>query len=202
MRKGEYKTISMTVKELKDGFKLLRDLRPCATVFGSSRATKKDPLYKEAVLLGRFLGDLGFSVITGAGPGFMEAVNKGAKLSKSLSIGLNIALPIQQKHNKYLDRVYTFKYFYVRKVMFVKYAEMIIAFPGGTGTRDEVWEVLTLIYEKKINPVPVILVGKDYWKIFVTVIKDMIKRGYIGVEFLSLFKIAESANDVIGQLKL
>ncbi len=138
---------------------------PCVSIFGSARTKPDHKYYKTATEIGRLLVRQGYGIITGGGPGIMEAGNKGAHDSKGASIGLNIDLPFEQSSNAYVDhdKDIDFRYFFVRKVMFVKYAQAFVCCPGGFGTMDELFEVLTLIQTKKITPVPVILVGTDYW---------------------------------------
>ena len=149
--------------EFIEGFDKLADVTRGVTIFGSARTSPADPLYEAAVETGRLLAEAGFDVITGGGPGIMEAANKGAKAGGGRSIGCNIELPFEQGANPYLDRLIAFRYFFVRKTMFVKYATAFIIFPGGFGTLDELFEALTLIQTGKINNFPVILMGTAYW---------------------------------------
>jgi uncharacterized protein (TIGR00730 family) len=149
--------------EFVAGFDHLVDVYPAVSIFGSARTKPSNPYYKAAVQTAELLGKAGFAIITGGGPGIMEAANKGARQAGALSIGCNIELPFEQKINEFLDRAMTFRYFFVRKTMFVKYSEAFITFPGGFGTLDELLGALTLIQTKKITNFPVILFGKDYW---------------------------------------
>ena len=149
--------------EFIEGFDKLADVTRGVTIFGSARTSPADPLYEAAVETGRLLAEAGFDVITGGGPGIMESANKGAKAGGGRSIGCNIELPFEQGANPYLDRLIAFRYFFVRKTMFVKYATAFIIFPGGFGTLDELFEALTLIQTGKINNFPVILMGTAYW---------------------------------------
>jgi len=149
--------------EFIDGFDRLSGVQRGVSVFGSARTPPDDPLYKSAVETGRLLAEAGFQTLTGGGPGIMEAANKGAKLGGGRSIGCNIELPFEQDANPYLDEVINFRYFLVRKTMFVKYSIAFIIFPGGFGTFDELFEALTLIQTGKINNFPVILFGRAYW---------------------------------------
>jgi len=149
--------------EFVAGFDHLADVYPAVSIFGSARTKLSNKYYDLAVRTAELLGKAGFAIITGGGPGIMEAANKGARLAGALSIGCNIELPFEQHINAYVDREMTFRYFFVRKTMFIKYSEAFIAFPGGFGTLDELMGALTLIQTKKITNFPVILFGKEYW---------------------------------------
>ena len=149
--------------EMVDGFEHLVDVYPAVAIFGSARTQLSNQYYGAAVKTAELIGKAGFAIITGGGPGIMEAANKGAQEAGALSIGCNIELPFEQKINPYVDRAMTFRYFFVRKLMFVKYSEAFITFPGGFGTLDELMVALTLIQTKKITNFPVILFGKSYW---------------------------------------
>jgi uncharacterized protein (TIGR00730 family) len=151
------------MSEFVTGFEHLADVYPAVSIFGSARTRLSNKYYTAAVKTAELIGKAGFAIITGGGPGIMEAANKGARKAGALSIGCNIELPFEQKINKYVDRAMTFRYFFVRKMMFVKYSEAFITFPGGFGTLDELMDSLTLIQTKKITHFPVILFGKDYW---------------------------------------
>lgn len=158
-------TMFKVISEFVDGFETMNHIGPCVSIFGSARTKPDHPYYKLAVEIGRKLTDEGYGVITGGGPGIMEAGNKGAHLNGGSSVGLNIDLPFEQSSNAFVDhdKNIDFRYFFVRKVMFVKYAQAFVCLPGGFGTLDELFEVLTLVQTKKITPVPVILVGKEFW---------------------------------------
>jgi uncharacterized protein (TIGR00730 family) len=149
--------------EFVAGFDQLADVYPAVSIFGSARTKPGAPFYELAVETAELLGRAGFAVITGGGPGIMEAANKGARQAKALSIGCNIELPFEQHVNPYVDRSMTYRYFFVRKTMFIKYSEAFITFPGGFGTLDELMGALTLIQTKKISNFPVILFGRSYW---------------------------------------
>jgi uncharacterized protein (TIGR00730 family) len=149
--------------EFVAGFDHLADVYPAVSIFGSARTQLANEYYDAAVKTAELLGKAGFAVITGGGPGIMEAANKGARQAGALSIGCNIELPFEQKVNAYVDKAMTFRYFFVRKTMFIKYSEAFITFPGGFGTLDELMGALTLIQTKKITNFPVILYGSDYW---------------------------------------
>jgi hypothetical protein len=146
------------------GFRALHFIGPCVTVFGSARFREDHPYYGLAREVGRELAKAGFTVMTGGGPGIMEAANRGAKDVGGRSVGCNIVLPLEQVPNPYVDKVVTFRYFFVRKVMLVKYSYAFIAMPGGFGTLDEIFETATLIQTGKIQQFPLILMGRDYWK--------------------------------------
>ena len=149
--------------EFVAGFDHLADVYPAVSIFGSARTKLSNKYYSSAVQTAELLGKAGFAIITGGGPGIMEAANKGARQAGALSIGCNIELPFEQHINAYVDREMTFRYFFVRKTMFIKYSEAFITFPGGFGTLDELMGALTLIQTKKITNFPVILFGSDYW---------------------------------------
>jgi len=200
--KGENSwTMFKVLSELVEGFEKLNSIGPCVSIFGSARTKPDHPYYKLAVEVAKKLTEEGFGVITGGGPGIMEAGNKGARLHGGASVGLNIDLPFEQGHNPYvdIDKVLNYRYFFVRKVMFVKYAQGFIVMPGGMGTMDELFEVLTLIQTKKITKVPVILVGSDFW----TGMKDWMRKvmfedfGNIGEKDLDLIPIVDTAEDAV-----
>ncbi|HMO37884.1 MAG TPA: TIGR00730 family Rossman fold protein [Saprospiraceae bacterium] len=159
-------TMFKVLSEFVEGFETLNQIGPCVSVFGSARTPPSHPYYQLAVEVARQLTEAGYGVITGGGPGIMEAGNKGAALAGGKSVGLNINLPFEQNNNQFIDtdKNLNFRYFFVRKVMFVKYAQAFVALPGGFGTMDELFEVLTLIQTGKISKVPVILVGSEYWQ--------------------------------------
>ena len=150
--------------EIMSGFRKLHFLGPCVTVFGSARFTEEDAYYVLAREIGQRLARAGFTVMTGGGPGIMEAANRGAKEAGGYSVGCNIELPQEQKPNPYLDRWVTFRHFFVRKLMLVKYSYAFIALPGGFGTMDEIFEMATLIQTHKIKDFPLVIVGKEYWR--------------------------------------
>jgi uncharacterized protein (TIGR00730 family) len=150
--------------ELERGFETLDAIGPAVSVFGSARIDERDPVYDLARLTARMLGEAGFAIITGGGPGVMEAANRGARESGATSVGLNIELPFEQEQNPYVEIGLRFHYFFTRKVMFVRYASAFVVFPGGFGTLDELFEALTLIQTGKIRHFPVVLVGADYWR--------------------------------------
>ncbi|MDP2755863.1 MAG: TIGR00730 family Rossman fold protein [Nitrospirota bacterium] len=183
--------------ELVEGFETLNEIGPAVTVFGSSRMKPGSYYYEKAVELGKKLSDGGFTVITGGGPGIMEGVNKGAHQGKSKSIGLNIEILEEQRANKYQDISLSFRYFFIRKLMFVKYAIAFIIFPGGFGTMDELFEALTLSQTKKIGIFPIILFGKDYWKGLIDWFKStLILNHTIAPEDLGLISLVDEVDEV------
>lgn len=165
------------MSEFVEGFDSLAHIPPSVAIFGSARVKPDDPAYAAAVETARLLAKAGFGIITGGGPGIMEAANKGAQEGENISIGCNIELPFEQKPNPYLDISLDFRYFFVRKTMFVKYAEAFVIFPGGFGTMDELFEALTLIQTKKVSHFPVILYDSKYWGGLITWIRDFMLAG-------------------------
>lgn len=173
--KGENSwTMFKVIAEFVEGFETMNKIQPSISIFGSARTKPGSKYYELASSMAKLLTEEGYGVITGGGPGIMEAANKGAFENKGTSIGLNIDLPFEQSHNAYIDpdKVLNHRYFFVRKVMFVKYAQAFIVMPGGFGTLDELFEVLTLIQTSKITPVPIVLMGSEFW----TGMKDWIKN--------------------------
>jgi uncharacterized protein (TIGR00730 family) len=182
--------------ELVEGFETLNGLGPAVAVFGSSRMTAGSPYYEKAVELGRRLSNAGFSVITGGGPGIMEGANRGAHEGKGKSVGLNIEIPSEQQPNKYQDLSLSFRYFFIRKLMFVKYSIAFIIFPGGFGTMDELFEALTLSQTKRIGVFPIVLFGREYWKGLVDWFKStLLMNNAIAVEDLDLFSIVDDIHE-------
>ncbi len=187
--------------EFVEGFDELASLTRGISVFGSARTKPDDPYYKAAEETAALLAREGFAVMTGGGPGMMEAANKGAFEAGGLSIGCNIELPFEQGANPYLTRSLTFRYFFVRKMMFVKYSLGFVIFPGGFGTLDELFEALTLIQTRKIRNFPVVLFGSNYWKGLLTWIQDFaLKEGKISEQDLKLLHITDSPADVVNVL--
>ena len=180
------------------GYDELDDVGAAVTVFGSARLKEDDPAYKKAVTLSKKLADNGYSVITGGSFGIMEAANRGAQSSdKAESIGLNIDLPFEQNGNSYLDRELKFDYFFVRKVMLVRYSLAYIIMPGGFGTLDELFEVLTLIQTKKSSPGAVVLVGKEYWSKLFEFMETMKEYGTISEEDMKLISIVDDCSEIV-----
>lgn len=183
--------------ELVEGFESLHNLGPAVSIFGGSRFEPGSHYYEKAVELGKKLADQGFAVITGGGPGIMEGANKGAKEGKGKSVGLNILIPAEQHPNHYQDITLNFHYFFVRKLMFVKYASAFVIFPGGFGTLDELFEALTLSQTKKIGVFPIILFGKDFWKDLIDWFKgSLVKTGTIAPEDVGLISLVDDLDEV------
>jgi uncharacterized protein (TIGR00730 family) len=188
--------------EFVDGFETLADIFPCVSIFGSARVAAGDDLYEKAVIIARRLAENGFNITTGGGPGIMEAANKGAKEGGAKSIGLNIQLPFEQAANPYADITLEFKYFFVRKVMLVKYAQAYVGMPGGFGTLDEIFEAVTLIQTKRIKPFPVILVGSDYWTPLWQWVKGCLLKGQlISPDDIDLVTIIDDPEEVVKTIK-
>lgn len=189
------------MSEFVEGYEKLSAMGPCVSIFGSARTKDDNKYYILAEEIGYKLTQSGYGVITGGGPGIMEAGNKGAHRGNGVSAGLNIDLPFEQFHNKYInrDKVLNFDYFFVRKVMFVKYSQGFIVLPGGFGTMDELFEALTLIQTRKIGKFPVVLVGTEYWKGLVDWIREVLleKEKNISDDDLLLFKMVDTADDAV-----
>ncbi|GMU25912.1 MAG: cytokinin riboside 5'-monophosphate phosphoribohydrolase [Candidatus Uhrbacteria bacterium] len=190
--------------EFIEGFEFLDKLFGEVTIFGSARATKKDPHYKEAKRLGFMLGKEGYTVITGGGPGIMEAANWGAFEAGGESVGLDIELPTEQRRNQYVTRALGFHYFFTRKVMLSASAQAYVFFPGGFGTIDEMSEMVTLIQTRKIpGNVPMILLGKDYWSPFVEWVRESVWKGhgYIDRNDMKILQVVESAEEAMNIIR-
>jgi len=187
--------------EFLRGFRALHFVGPCVTVFGSARFTENHPHYELARKCGAELAKAGFTVMTGGGPGIMEAANRGAKEGGGRSIGCNIQLPQEQKPNPFVDQWITFRYFFVRKVMLVKYSYAFIAFPGGFGTLDEIYETATLIQTGKIRDFPLVLMGKEYWWPLLEFMSErMIKAQAIDQADVDRFIVTDSAQEAVGAI--
>lgn len=183
--------------EFVEGFETLGPDWPAVSIFGGARIPESDPYYDLARRTARLLAEEGFAVITGGGPGLMEAANRGAKEAGGRSIGLNIKLPFEQYANQYADTVIEFDYFFARKVMFVKYACAFVGFPGGFGTLDEMFECLTLKQTGKARPIPVVLVGSDYWSGLIDWMEaQVLRRGLVSKEDMKLFHLVDTAEEV------
>ena len=185
--------------ELRTGFAVLKDhVRRGVAVFGSARTPEGTPAYELARSVGRALGDCGFCVITGGGPGAMEAANRGAREAGATSIGLTIDLPFEPEHPSYVDLEVDFHYFFARKVMFVRYSSAFVVLPGGYGTLDELFESLTLIQTGKIREFPVVLVGTDYWSGLVDWLRDrMLAEGNISPDDVDMLTVTDSVDEVV-----
>ncbi len=193
--------VDRIMDELRMGFDALASVGAAASFFGSARTPPDDPDYKLACETARIVGESGLAIITGGGPGIMEAANRGAREAGALSVGLNIELPFEQGGNAYCDIALEFHYFFARKIMFVRYASGFVVFPGGYGTMDELWEALTLIQTGKITEFPVVLVGTDYWRGLVDWVGErMLSEGNISSEDLELWTLTDDPLEVRDQL--
>jgi len=190
--------IFQIMAEFVEGFERLAQIHPSVSIFGSSRTRPGHPYYLAAEEIARLLSDAGFSVVSGGGPGIMEAANKGAQAGKSPSVGLNIALPHEQVANPHQDIQLTFRHFFARKVMFVKYASAYVVLPGGFGTLDELMEIMTLVQTGKSRRIPIILVHAPYWKGLLDWFRNtLIPEGAIGPEDLELITVLDQPQDVL-----
>ncbi len=188
--------------EFVDGIETLSDIRNGVTIFGSARTEPQDPYYIKTQYLARRLAEKGFSIITGGGPGIMEAGNKGALEGGGISVGLNIRLPFEQKPNAFANLPIDFKYFFIRKVMFIKYAVAYVIMPGGLGTLDELFEALTLIQTNRIRRFPVILMGSEYWHGLLEWLKNTIlAEGRISSDDLDIFAVIDDPDEVVRYIK-
>ena len=189
------------MSEFVEGFETMGKIGPCVSIFGSARTTDENPYYRLAEKIAYELTQNGYGVITGGGPGIMEAANKGAQRGEGKSVGLNIVLPFEQSSNPYIDndKLINFDYFFVRKVMFVKYAQGFIVLPGGVGTLDELFEAITLIQTKKIGKFPIVLVGKSFWRGIIDWIKEtmLAKEKNISPEDLDLFSVVDTSEEAL-----
>ena len=189
------------MSEFVEGFESMSKIGPCVSVFGSARTKTDNKYYQQAEEVGYLLTQKGYGVITGGGPGIMEAANKGAMRGGGKSVGLNIELPFEQSHNEFIDndKILNFDYFFVRKVMFVKYAQGFIVLPGGVGTLDELFEAITLIQTEKIGKFPIVLVGKKYWEGLINWIKVTMleKEQNISKKDLNLFQIVDKPKEAV-----
>jgi len=186
------------IGEMVEGFDKLSGIEPAVSIYGSARLSTEDSMYSQAEEIARRLGELGFNIITGGGPGIMEAANKGAAQAGVKSIGLNIELPIEQECNPYTNKSITFKHFFVRKVMLVKYAISFVIMPGGLGTLDELTEILTRMQTHKIRPFPVILYNSKFWKGWLDWLRGaVLPSGYISEEDFDLLRICDDPISVV-----
>ncbi|WP_410678583.1 TIGR00730 family Rossman fold protein [Chryseobacterium sp. Y16C] len=190
--------------EFVDGYEKLAKIGPCVSIFGSARLKPESKYYQMAVDIAEKITKIGFGIITGGGPGIMEAGNKGAFNAKGKSIGLNIDLPFEQHFNPYINKSYSmnFDYFFVRKVMFVKYSQGFVVMPGGFGTLDELTEALTLIQTKKIGRFPIVLVGTEFWSGLLDWFKaTLLKEGMISEGDLDLYRVVDTADEAVAHIK-
>jgi uncharacterized protein (TIGR00730 family) len=192
--------VSLIASEFLAGFQLIQKIdRPAVSIFGSARVSTDSPTYERARETGRAFAEAGFAVVTGGGPGVMEAANRGCKEAGGLSVGFNIALPHEQGLNPWCDLSLTFDHFHVRKVMFVKAAEGFVIFPGGFGTQDELWEALTLRQTHKIGDFPIVLFDSDYWEELIRWVRDeMLDDGLISPEDLAGMIVTDDSTEAVG----
>jgi len=188
------------MSEFVEGYETLSAIGPCISIFGSARTQEDDPVYQLTIDIAEAIAAAGYGIISGGGPGIMEADNRGAQKAEGTSVGLNIELPYEQDSNPYIDRdkLINFQYFFVRKVMFVKYAQGFVVMPGGVGTLDELFEAYTLIQTNKVNKFPIILVGRSYWSGLIDWIKNtVLKEKNISPEDLDLFELVDTLDEVM-----
>ncbi|HYE30499.1 MAG TPA: TIGR00730 family Rossman fold protein [Methylomirabilota bacterium] len=200
-RSGEFRTLISVLVDFLRGFRTLHFVGPCVTVFGSARIQPGEKYYELTREMGAALTRLGFTVMTGGGPGIMEAANRGAKEAGGRSVGCNIELPFEQKPNPYVDRCVTMKHFFVRKTLLIKYSYAFVVMPGGAGTVDELSEALTLIQTGKIKNFPIILMGLEYWRELLAMLEKMAKVGTISPADLKLIYPTDSVQDAIEYIK-
>jgi len=197
----EFITLLRVMRDFLRGFRTLHFVGPCVTVFGSSRIKRDEPHYELARKMGAAMARLGFTVMTGGGPGIMEAANRGAKEAGGRSVGCTIELPSEQPANAYLDRCVRMHYFFVRKTLLVKYSYAFVVMPGGAGTLDELFEALTLIQTGKIKNFPVVIMGTDYWKELIGFINKMAQHGMIAAADLKLIYATDSVEEAIAHIR-
>lgn len=200
-RFAEFWTLLRVMRDFLRGFRALHFVGPCVTVFGSSRIKPDDPNYELARKMGAAIARLGFTVMTGGGPGIMEAANRGAKEVGGRSVGCNIELPFEQVANAYLDRCVRLHYFFVRKALLVKYSYAFVVMPGGAGTLDELFEAVTLIQTGKINNFPVVIMGTGYWKELISFMEKMAQRGMISPSDSQLIFATDSVDEAITHIR-
>ena len=200
-RFAEFFTLLRVMRDFLRGFRTLHFVGPCVTVFGSARIQRDDPHYELARKMGAAIARLGFTVMTGGGPGIMEAANRGAKEAGGRSIGCTIELPSEQPANAYLDRCVRLHYFFVRKTLLVKYSYAFVVMPGGAGTLDELFEALTLIQTAKIKNFPVVIMGTDYWKELIDFMNKMAQHRMIADADLSLIYATDSVDEAIAHIR-
>ena len=190
------------IAEFVDGFETMAEIYPAVSIFGSARVRPDDPLYETARTIARLFAKDGFHVITGGGPGLMEAANRGAAEGGARSVGLNIQLPMEQEPNPYANVRLDFRYFFIRKVIFIKYAQAYVVLPGGFGTLDELFEALTLIQTDRIKPFPVILVGNAYWQGLLDWVRDrLLETGKISPKDLDLIELVDEPAEVVATVQ-
>lgn len=198
-------SIFKIMSEFVEGYDRMSKIGPCVSIFGSARTKEDNPHYTMGVEIAEKLASLGYGIITGGGPGLMEAANKGAQKGNGKSVGLNIDLPFEQNHNPFIDQEHNleFDYFFVRKVIFVKYSQAFVILPGGFGTLDEFFEAMTLIQTKKITKRPVVLVGSDYWSGLLKWVEEtmLLKEKYISKDDLMLYKLVDTVEEAVDHIE-
>lgn len=194
-------TLLRVIRDFLRGFRVLHFVGPCVTVFGSARVNEESPHYELARKMGSAIARLGFTVMTGGGPGIMEAANRGAKEVGGRSVGCSIELPLEQKTNPYLDRSVTMHYFFVRKALLVKYSYAFVVLPGGAGTLDELFEALTLIQTRKIRNFPIVIMGTAYWKELIDFIRKMAEMGMIAAADVDLIYATDSIDEAMAHIR-
>ncbi|MEW6212630.1 MAG: TIGR00730 family Rossman fold protein [Acidobacteriota bacterium] len=200
-RKWELWMLVRIMREFLRGFRALHFVGPCVTVFGSARFKEDHPYYEMARSVGSALSRMGFTVMTGGGPGIMEAANRGAKEANGHSVGCNIILPEEQKPNPYLDLWLEFRYFFVRKIMLVKYSYAFVVMPGGVGTMDELFESMTLIQTRKMLNFPIVLMGRDYYEPLCEFLHLMVERGTISSSDLDMLLVTDSVAEAMAHIQ-
>ncbi len=200
-RLDEFITLLRVMRDFLRGFRVLHFVGPCVSVFGSARVKNDSPYYDLARKMGEAIAQLGFTVMTGGGPGIMEAANRGAKEIGGRSVGCNIELPEEQEPNAYLDRCVSLHYFFVRKTLLVKYSYAFVFMPGGAGTLDELFEALTLVQTGKIKNFPIVIMGTDYWRELIALIDKMAKTEMISASDLDLIYATDSVDDAIAHIR-
>ncbi len=200
-RTRELMLLGRAVRDFVRGFRALHFVGPCVTVFGSARFVETHPYYQLAREVGSALARIGFTVMTGGGPGVMEGANRGAREAGGASIGCNIELPFEQHPNPYLDRWVECHYFFVRKVLLLKYSYAFVALPGGFGTLDELSEALTLIQTGKVAEFPIVLMGREYWEPFLAMAREMLEAGTISAKDLELMLVTDSVEEAMAHIE-
>ncbi|MBO5695189.1 MAG: TIGR00730 family Rossman fold protein [Lentisphaeria bacterium] len=200
--KGDSWRVFRIMAEFIDTFETMAKYKDLVPIFGSARLKPDSPAYQDCVRLGELLADAGYGVLSGGGPGIMEAANKGAWQRKGVSVGLNIKLPMEQHENLYQTESLEFRYFFIRKVCFMKYSVAVVAYPGGFGTLDEISEALTLVQTNKVNRVPVVFVGKAFWSPLIDWFKNtLLEQGMISAGDMDLFYLADNADEACEYIK-
>jgi uncharacterized protein (TIGR00730 family) len=202
LKLGESWRLFKIMGEFVEGVEGLHDLGPAVSIFGSARTRPDDPQYKKAEAIAALFVKNGFGVITGGGGGIMEAANKGAAEAGGTSVGLNIRLPFEQKPNPYATIQMEFKYFFIRKVMFIKYAAAYVVMPGGFGTMDELFEVITLVQTRRIRPFPIIMVGTDYWGGLLEWIRSqLLAQSFIFPKDMDIIQVLDDPEEIVGKVR-